>query len=177
MMILASSFSRAADSVVSPPGTPALSGLLPSTIQLSPDLRAAFAEMLQSSPTFRQQIERIIAAPRLVITAQIDPKLVERSYRARSSIRRYNTGLIVVAMAFGPGRRQAEWIAHEFEHVIEQLDGVRVSGMAKRGERGAWFSSEQMIETARACQVGRTVLAEVSARHGDQTSLWSRLAQ
>lgn len=150
---------------------------MPSTIQISSELKATFDQMVTASPTFRQQLARIVAAPRLVITAHVDPAMSSRSYRARSCIRRYDSGLLVVAITIGPGHHAAEWIAHEFEHVIEQLEGVKVSRLADRWQSGVWFSGDAMVETARAGRAGRRVWEEMSGRHGAQTSLWSRQAQ
>jgi hypothetical protein len=122
------------------------------------------AAMLQSSPTFRHQYERILGASRLIITARIEPTLVHREFCARSMIRRYNSGLLIVSIEIGPGGRQAEWIAHEFEHVIEQLDGVRLPALVGRRASGIWYSSPNMIETTRATRAGRIVLEEMRRR-------------
>ena len=149
---------------------------IPSTIQISSELQAPFDQMVAASPTFRRQLARIVAAPRLVMTAQVDPAMSARSYRARSCIRRYDSGLIVVAISIGPGHQATEWIAHEFEHVIEQLEGLEVARLADRWHSGVWSSGDSMVETARALRTGRRVLEEVS-RNSTQTSLWSRQAQ
>ncbi len=149
------------------------SGLAPVTIQIASELQTSIDAMLLASPTFRQQYERIVAAPRLSLCAH----MTQRPYRARPFIRRYDSGLIVVNIEIGPGRHQAEWIAHEFEHVIEQLDGLSLWRLASRGQAGAWFSGGQMIERDRAQRTGRVVLDEIAGRRSAQTSLWTKQTQ
>ena len=62
---------------------------------------------------------------------------VRGSFRARSSIRRYDSGLMVVGRSGDRPRaaRRSEWIPHEFEHVIEQLDGHRSGEAGRRSRR------------------------------------------
>ena len=135
----------------------------PGTIRISSDLQPHVDAMLDDSPTFREQFQRIVSAPKLVITARVDIGFVQRPFRARSCIRRYDSGLLVVSIEIGPGTgvEQREWIAHEFEHVIEQLDGVEVVAMAERRRAGAWYSLADMVETTRATKAGQTVRAEM----------------
>ena len=78
---------------------------------------------------------------------------------------------IVAAVDIAAYGDPAEWVAHEFEHLIEQLDGVDLHDLERRGQ-GAWKSGNQMFETERAVSVGRRVLREmrepaISARLGE----------
>jgi hypothetical protein len=134
------------------------------TILIARELQPSVEAMLQRSPTFRRQYERIIAAPRLIITARIDFAVMHRTFRARSCIRRYDSGLIVVAMEIAPDAIRPEWIAHEFEHILEQLEGVNVAALAERRQPGTWFSSGGMVETMRATKAGHLVRDEMRAR-------------
>ena len=139
---------------------------MPVSIQLSMDLLARVEAMRQQSPTFRQQFERILGASRLVLTGRIDYGLSsQQAFRARSTIRRYDSGLLVVSVDIGPGTNQTEWIAHEFEHVLEQLEGLDLAARADRHERGAWYSGGGMIETTRATRTGRAVRDEMQEHH------------
>ena len=138
--------------------------VLPGTMLIDPDLQRSVDAMLEQSPTFRQQYERIAATPKLIITARVDIKVTHRTFRARSHIRRYDSGLIVVAMEIAPDAVRPEWIAHEFEHVLEQLDGVDVASLALRRRPGIWYSSGEMVETVRAMKAGHLVRDEMRAR-------------
>lgn len=65
-------------------------------------------------------------------------------------------------MAIGSLDDQVELIAHEIEHVIEQLDGVDLrvrATLPASGVRSRDHGDE--FETTRAIRVGRMVAAEV----------------
>ena len=81
-------------------------------------------------------------------------------YRAVTKICRQPSGAIVAAIDIAPFGDPAEWLAHEFEHLIEQLDGVNLRELERR-RQGAWQSGNQMFETERAVRVGRRVLREM----------------
>ena len=54
-------------------------------------------------------------------------------------------------------------IAHEFEHILEQLDGVDLPLMASRAGSGVHrVAGSEHFETDRAIAAGRRVLEEVS---------------
>jgi hypothetical protein len=141
---------------------------LPDSVHLPADLRLDVHRMLERSETFRQQCRRIAAAPLVRIWIRLNPQVGEDGYRPRTTIKRYRSGIIdaIVELSL---RSPIEWIAHEFEHVVEQIDGVRVAELASRRD-GAWVSGMRMFETARAIRVGRAVLAEmrVEPRRSDK---------
>jgi hypothetical protein len=140
--------------------TPLVSLGATQSIHFSEELWPRIEAMLETSATFRQQYQRILETPRLVLTARLDVSMVGRQFRARSSIRRYDSGLLVATIAIGPTSDPFEMLAHEFEHVLEQLEGVNVRSSADRGS-GAWYSHGGMIETDRAVRAGRLVKAEL----------------
>lgn len=133
------------------------------TMEFSPEVRALVDRMLAQSATFRSQYQRLVEHVPLVVAATLDPTISHRPFRARSTIRRYTTGLVVVQIAIAPGSRIDEYIAHEFEHVLEALEGVHLSDLARRGTAGIWFSGENLIETSRATRAGRAVTDEMRA--------------
>ena len=53
------------------------------------------------------------------------------------------------------GKNVAEWIAHEFEHVLEQAEGLRASDLRK--QQSSWMSDGLAFETTRAIVAGRAV--------------------
>ena len=132
-----------------------------SSIQFPKELRSEVDRMLQGSPTFREQYRRIADTTRVVVGVHVDPRLCETSYKARTTFRRYRSGLILADVAIGPGAHQEEWIAHEFEHILEQLDGQNLPQMARSYAKDVWFSGSDIIETDRAIRAGRTVRSEM----------------
>lgn len=140
-------------------------------LQLTREIRARVDQMRRMSATFRLQYQRVVESPQLLLRARLDPALVQRSYRARTQMVRYTSGLIVATIDIGPGAHQAEWIAHEFEHVLEQLDGVDLPALAGHAAPGVWFSAGNMIETNRAVRAGRAVLDEMRRRDSRSDNL------
>jgi hypothetical protein len=59
---------------------------------------------------------------------------------------------------------QPEYLAHEIEHVLEQIDGVDLRTAVKNGVTGAWQTSSGAFETARAVAVGRLVAQELGLK-------------
>jgi len=133
------------------------------SIQVTRELRGEFADLLQRSPTFRAQYQRIADAgdQAVIVGLHVDVRLCETSYRARTTFRRYRTGLMVADVTIGPGGQRGEWIAHEFEHILEQLDGRNLPQLANNHARDVWYSGSDVIETDRAIRVGRTVRDEL----------------
>jgi hypothetical protein len=71
-----------------------------------------------------------------------------------------------------------ELLAHELEHVLEQVEGIDLDALAEEGE--ARRLSDGSFETARAVQAGRRVAAEVIDNSPDRirstgSSMWRTL--
>jgi hypothetical protein len=133
---------------------------LPETIQVADDLRRPVDTMLRKSPAFRSQCRQIARVPYLYARVRIDGGLAGKPYRARTTVHRLPSGVIVADIDITPVGDPTEWLAHELEHLIEQLDGLELRELARRGQ-GAWHSVDEMFETDRAIQMGRTVLDQV----------------
>jgi hypothetical protein len=117
--------------------------------------------MLQRSATFREQYRRIAEAGSLIVGVRTDVKLCETSFRARTTFNRYRSGLIVADVVIAPSAHPGEWIAHEFEHILELLAGRNLTQLASSRASDVWFSGTDVIETDRAIRAGRTVRDEV----------------
>ena len=55
-----------------------------------------------------------------------------------------------------------EYLAHEIEHVLEQVDGVDLHRSARGGLEGVQETQSSVFETARAIAIGRVVAREVA---------------
>jgi hypothetical protein len=132
-------------------------------IQVSREIRPQLQTMLRSSALFRAQYRRIADSRRVFVGVRVNAGLVESTIRARSIIRRYASGLIVAVVQLPPGRHE-ELIAHEFEHIIEQLDGQGLQWLARARTGEAWYTRQDTIETRRAADAGRAVLNQLRRR-------------
>jgi hypothetical protein len=98
--------------------------------------------------------------------------------RARSSFRQYQFGALAAEIEIRSAPELTELLAHEFEHLIEQLDGVDLKALAKAGM--AHRLADGAFETARAVAAGQQVAGEVTNNTPDQLvgagkSVWRAL--
>jgi hypothetical protein len=144
------------------------------SLDIAPALRPVVADLCHRAPTFRRQIARLAAQPDLTLTVRPVAFASTVRWRAQTTIERVEGRVRLADVRVQPGdaRLLAELIAHEFEHVLEQLDGVDLgrwigrAGVRRVGadERGS------PIETERAQQVGRLVAGEYRSAPAELTA-------
>jgi hypothetical protein len=125
-------------------------------------LQPLVAEMYAQSPTFREQCRRIAAARYLRVFVRPVFARTVTTARARATISRFSEGAIIATVFLPTPLRHEdalELIAHELEHVIEQIDRVDLARLADTGA-GASRLADGAFETERARRAGRTVAAE-----------------
>lgn len=140
---------------------------LPPNLIVTPTYRPVVESMLRHSPTFRRQCVRLAGEPRLTVHLKIDWPSSRANVRAQTRITRQRGGHLMAEIDIFPLDDDVELIAHEIEHVIEQLDDVDLparAGMPDSGVRA--LSSDAVFETTRAVRVGRKVTGEVRASSG-----------
>ena len=121
----------------------------------------AIAAMLERSPTFRRQCLRVAAAPHLaVVVKMLHPN--SGGARARTQIRRAEGGQLIASVEINPYGDFTELLAHELEHVIEQLDGIDLAAKATVARSGVRNCADGTFETSRAVRIG--ALAALEAR-------------
>ena len=137
----------------------------PANVIMAGELRATFETMLRTSPTFRRQCLRIAAEPRLTIHLDMSPPLWRSDVRATTYFTRASDGPMTAVVRIGPLNDTVELIAHELEHVIEQLDGIDLAAAARVGGMGvrSMTNAQGIYETIRANRVGLRVSGEVCA--------------
>ena len=120
---------------------------------LAPEMLA----LLRLSETFRAQCERIAADARVHVRLTVT-NTIGNTGRAQTTFRRYRNGALYADVEVLFGENYRELLAHEFEHVIEQIDGVNLRDETVRG--GAWEVAAGAFETRRAFETGLRVLRE-----------------
>jgi hypothetical protein len=142
-------------------GSPAFAQFaLPSNLQVAPMYRELVESMAERSPTFRGQLLRIATAPRLTIDLDVVPHIV--GARAVTRMVRHADGLAARAQV-SQFDDVVELIAHELEHVIEQIDGVDLAADAGQPGSGVRATGPMTFETVRAKRIGVIVAQEVRA--------------
>ena len=165
-----SSYPRLVDTARGSPlpgtGTPPVAsspdaGAPPANITLPSGLRDLLRRMWQRSPTFRRQCARIAGVPDLRVRVTIAGPGAVGLACAKTRLRRGGTGL-EADILLGCMARVVELVAHELEHIIEQLDGVRLAEAAARAPSLVAVSGDGTFETRRAIDAGRAVAGEVA---------------
>lgn len=142
-----------------------LSALLPANVAVPRELEPALRRMYGRSPTFRTQCEKIARALQLQVTMRIDHSIPSRC-RAFTIVRRRGYE-IRAEMHLPINADLPELVAHEFEHVIEQIEGVNLRQLARMKGAGVYEIDRDLFETDRAQAAGRLVAAEASRRAAD----------
>jgi hypothetical protein len=138
---------------------------LPVSLLLPKGLRPVLERMWAASPTFRRQCARLSEAA-VPITVSIGLPRGITAARAFTRIERRD-GSVTRAYVYLDATlaRAHEDVAHEFEHVLEQVDGVDLAGLLANGVHGVRTDGlRRVLETARAAAIGRLVSHEVSRR-------------
>jgi hypothetical protein len=138
-----------------------LAGMLPQDADIPALCRPLLDDMWRGSATFRRQWIRIAAA-RVQVVITLD-KAPNDDTRAHSEISR-KAGLRVRISLRLVDREAIALLAHEIEHVLEQLDDVDLAGaLASKVHGASATGSPPVFETRRAVVVGRLVAGEVAA--------------
>ena len=82
--------------------------------------------------------------------------------RARATIGPLGQGLWAL-IELPPVDAYAELLAHEFEHVIEQIEGIDLAALERAGDANVTINGEGAYETSRARAAGVAAAAEFYA--------------
>ena len=131
---------------------------LPPNLVAREVLRPLLTRMWRSSATFRRQCAQVAEHPEVTIRVALDPRTTHG--RALSRVDRREADLSAsVQIEMRDPTRYIEYLAHELEHVLEQMDGTDRVRMARQHVDGV-VNVDGVYETARARSVGRAVARE-----------------
>lgn len=136
----------------------------PANVTIPSYHRATIARMWQASPTFRRQCVRIGQAARILsVDLRDDAQWGPSGLRAHTIITRGADAPSQARVLLNVTYRRAvvELIAHEFEHILEWLDGVDYASGARTGQVRP--TAADAVETRRAIALGLQVAREVEA--------------
>ena len=131
---------------------------LPANIELLHDIQQPIQSIYDRSPSFRAQLERIAGAENLRVTVRIDPAIPGRC-RAFTIVQHHGRK-IRADVHLPPSSDHSELLAHEFEHILEQIDGLDLRSLARLRDSGVYELQYAVFETDRAQAAGRLVLSE-----------------
>jgi hypothetical protein len=134
----------------------------PSNITVDALLQPVVVSLLEKSHTFRRQWQCIEQSARMRVTIRTASDLRETpTVRARSQVSRYAYGAIRAIVELPVVVDVTELLPHEFEHLLEQLEGIDLAALVQRGDPGVELTPGGAYETARAQRAGRAALQEV----------------
>lgn len=140
------------------PAEPVRRVALPPTVAIDESLRDRVEAAIALSPTLQRQLAVVAGAPAIVeVRASLAPLPAFR--RAEATIDRYESGLIRARILLAPNVDFVELLAHELEHVVEQIERVDLAALARSGL--ASRDAAGVFETARARDAGRAAAREV----------------
>ncbi len=131
---------------------------LPPNIVIPHMLTRVLQSIYDRSPTFRAQCERLAQARDLRVTVHLNNAIPSRC-RAFTRIRRQGRE-IRAEVHLPPGSGLVELAGHEFEHLIEQVEGLDLRSMARARRTGVREVYPEAFESDRAIIAGRIVRAE-----------------
>lgn len=136
----------------------------PANVTIPSYHRATIARMWQASPTFRRQCVRIGQAARILsVDLRDNAQWGLSGVRAHTIITRGADAPSQARVLLNVTYRSAvvELIAHEFEHILEWLDGVDYASGERTGQVRP--TGADAVETRRAIALGLQVAREVEA--------------
>jgi hypothetical protein len=132
---------------------------LPRNLRVPSNMRPMLLRMLQTSATFRRQIATLSAKPAVRMTVNYGGIRGDRNYHALSTVRKHQWGAMVVDTTVFVPTDLAEIIAHELEHVCEQMEGVDLRSLSRLKGEGV-YDLNGHFETARAIRAGQEAARE-----------------
>jgi len=135
----------------------------PPNLSVPETYRETIETMLERSPMFRRQCLRLAGAPQLTVVVKTMHPLTAGP-RARTQITRAAGGRLIATVEINPYGNFTELLAHELEHVIEQLDGIDLAARAEFANSGVRSCVDGTFETSRAVRVGTLVAVEARGR-------------
>jgi hypothetical protein len=133
---------------------------MPANLTVPGTLRPLLEEVLRRSPTFRHQLLTLQHAPHVRMAISYGNVSTWHLLRAESTVSRYEWGALQVDTRLYTARDVVEVIAHEIEHVCEQIEGVDVRVLAQQRHSGVYAVGSHHFETRRAVLIGRQVAHE-----------------
>jgi hypothetical protein len=139
--------------------TPTPASLIPKYVYVAPCLRPTIDRMLEVSPTFRAQVQQLARARGLGMAISLE--VTPGRNPAAGAIRRFDSGLLLAVIRIHTLVDKEGLVAHEVEHVLEQIERVPLERLARRGGE-VWLAGSS-YETLRAIEAGRQVSREMRA--------------
>lgn len=139
-------------------------GWTPANLHATPAVRRDLAALLNLSPTLRRQAWQIDSCRRVRVLLRLAWPAALETARARTTFFRPEPGVTVALIEVPVGGTFGELVAHEFEHILEQIEGIDLAMLVRERSREVRELHPGVYETRRAKTAERLVRREISAR-------------
>ena len=139
---------------------PCIAHVLPANLKMPSDMERIVSRYYDRSSTLRAQCARMGEAGNLVVSVRLDVT-IPSSCRAFTVLERRGGRLRALVHVPPSGDQMAELLGHEFEHILEQLEGLDLRLLSDVHGSGVHRVQTEMFETERAQRAGRIVAGEV----------------
>lgn len=134
---------------------------LPRNLVVPEVMEPLVTKMWRESLTFRRQCAKLAEHSGVSISVDL-ARGVRNTSGARATVQRRGARLEVsIQVDLKRPERFVEHLAHELEHVLEQIDGIDLPRLARQGVDGVIAEAARYYETARAQAIGRMVAREM----------------
>ena len=126
-------------------------------------LRGTVEDLRRRSPEFRRQWALLSRSTRITVRLRLVARSPIKDSRAATTITSQPDGSLQADIAIPADARVPELLGHEFEHIVERLEGAKAQTLHELGDASVRRGAET-FETARAVLVGRMVSAQFHSR-------------
>lgn len=152
VMMGGQAFAQAAQSACTTP---------PVNLRVADTFRPLLADLFDRSATLQRQCLVLADAPDVEVFIT-SPLRLTGHCRARATFVRTRAGGLRVFVEIPGGMDFPELLAHELEHVLEQIEGVDLSQLARVRQAGVRQVGDNSYETDRANAAGRAAARELA---------------
>jgi hypothetical protein len=135
---------------------------IPANIDVTGPLRSIVERALAQAPTVRRQCRAIAAAPHVRVSVRLRAGRLLGGARAEATITRFEYGALFAEIRLPVCVNPIEMLAHELEHVIEQMEGIDLARLSEQRDSGVSRLAYGAFETKRAEAAGRTAAHELT---------------
>jgi hypothetical protein len=133
---------------------------LPPNLRVPRDLRPLLTDAMKRSPTFQRQMQLLLHTQRVRMSVSYGGLRGLRTFQAHSKVTHHEFGALIVDTTLFAPADMVELIAHEIEHVCEQIEGVDLKALSHRHDSGV-YDVDGHFETQRAIAAGHRVSREM----------------
>jgi len=151
----------------SPIGSGALLTDLPPNLRVPRDLRPILEQAMRRSATFQRQLQMLRQTQRVRMSVTYGGVRGMRMFQAHSTVTRHQYGALMVDTELFAPADMVELVAHEIEHVCEQIEGVDLRALSLRHDSGVYDMGGH-YETQRAIAAGHRVSRELRGLSADE---------